>query len=265
MIKETFFIPEDLKSYYGILTPVDALQFSKGEVVRNTPSRKTLRIGPSDSGALFLKQYLAGRIWPGFHRQRSEVEKKALQVLPGLGLSVPKLLGWGSRFGVGSFLLWKGCEGEPLDRALAQGYPNPLGLTDYRVKKLWIESLAALIARLHAAGFVHRDLYLGHLLYEGFQEGKPVLHLIDLQRVTKKRLRRWYVKDLAAMYFSAPHSISRADRLRFLKLWLVASGKSESTESVGAAHTPPLQRHVGWVRAILKKAQRIAKHRPKYG
>lgn len=251
MEKETFFISKDFQASLGFISVQEALSFSRGELVRNTPLRKTLWIRLEQGAGLFLKQYLAGKICPSFHRQKIHREKAAIEFLPRLGLSVPKLLGWGSRRNAGSFLLLQGCTGEPLDRVFAKGYPNPGGLTEYQAKKLWIESLAAFVGRLHAAGFVHRDLYLGHLLYEGFREGKPVLHLIDLQRVAKKRLRRWYVKDLAAMDFSAPQSISRVDRLRFLNSWLsLAAWKSTKKN---------------WIQNVLRKSAKIAQHRPKYG
>lgn len=113
-----------------------------------------------------------------------------------------------------------------------------------------IDALARLVADFHRAGFVHRDLYLAHIFIDGLprsaEPGKRgqapreitlsmaggrsasepvpfcrpvVFRLIDLQRVFRPRWRRrrWAVKDLAALSFSASEErVSRRDRLRFL-------------------------------------------------
>jgi hypothetical protein len=105
-----------------------------------------------------------------------------------------------------------------------------------------LDSLARFIARFHAAGFVHRDLYLCHVFFDaaapdtglnaaadegggssrdaGFQRsGGEAFCLIDLQRVFRPRWRRrrWIVKDLAALDFSTPADrVDGRERLRFL-------------------------------------------------
>ncbi|MBI1827800.1 MAG: hypothetical protein HY287_02715 [Planctomycetes bacterium] len=89
-----------------------------------------------------------------------------------------------------------------------------------------IPPLAALIARFHAAGFVHRDLYLSHIFFDAQANDQTSLHLIDLQRVLRPRYfrERWIIKDLAALNYSAPSPlITRTDRLRWLKEYLSLS------------------------------------------
>ena len=86
-----------------------------------------------------------------------------------------------------------------------------------------IDPVAGLVARLHNAGYIHRDLYLSHVFYDPTAGLERSLHLIDLQRVRRPRLRlrRWIVKDLAALNYSTPaRLVSRADRLRWLKRYL---------------------------------------------
>lgn len=83
--------------------------------------------------------------------------------------------------------------------------------------------LAGLIARLHGRGYVHRDLYLSHVFYDPSQPDDRSLHLIDLQRVMRPSLRwrRWIIKDLAALNFSAPERlVSASDRVRWLRSYL---------------------------------------------
>jgi hypothetical protein len=108
-----------------------------------------------------------------------------------------------------------------------------------------IECVAPLIARLHGAGLVFRDLYWNHLFAE--LDGEPVF--IDVHRVLRPRWRRrrWIVKDLAGLLASLPRGYSRSACLRFLHRY--------------AARRPPR----ALVRAIVAKARRIAAHRPKYG
>lgn len=88
--------------------------------------------------------------------------------------------------------------------------------------ELVLQASADLVARLHRAGFVHRDLYLSHLFYDQSDSQTP-LCLIDLQRVLhpSHRLRRWIIKDLASLNYSTPaRLISRSDRLRWLTRYL---------------------------------------------
>lgn len=112
----------------------------------------------------------------------------------------------------------------------------------------WIAATAALAARMHGLGCVHRDFYLAHLFDaapgSSGDGGTPVgradrrhstpegaetseLFIIDLQRVFRPDCcrTRWVVKDLAALYFSAldlmPAAwVTRSDALRWLKQYL---------------------------------------------
>ena len=61
--------------------------------------------------------------------------------------------------------------------------------------------LAELAARLHGAGWYHRDLYLQHVVE---REGDGGLVLLDLGRARQQRRprARWFRKDLAALFLS---------------------------------------------------------------
>lgn len=109
--------------------------------------------------------------------------------------------------------------------------------------------LAGLIARLHRRGYVHRDLYLSHVFYDPSQPDDRSLHLIDLQRVMRpsRRWRRWIVKDLAALNFSAPERlVSASDRVRWLRSYL------------GIAKLDPAARRL--VYRVVGKTLAIARH-----
>jgi heptose I phosphotransferase len=110
--------------------------------------------------------------------------------------------------------------------------------------------LGQLARQMHGAGLHHQDFYLGHLLRP--QSGAEPIHVIDLGRVQHHGswfARRWIVKDLAQLNYSA-RTVSRADRLRFLQAYL---GREV------AASDKPL------VRSILQKTARIARHSRKHG
>ncbi|MFH0983009.1 MAG: lipopolysaccharide kinase InaA family protein [Planctomycetota bacterium] len=94
---------------------------------------------------------------------------------------------------------------------------------DTRWPDSWLEALAILVARFHALGIAHRDLYLSHIFGEALDTDAPRLSIIDLQRVVRmgRRRRRWIVKDLAALNYSTPPTaVSPRDRLRWLKRYL---------------------------------------------
>lgn len=89
------------------------------------------------------------------------------------------------------------------------------------------EALADLVARFHALGIAHRDLYLAHVFGAALETSAPRLSIIDLQRVVRVgRRRRWIVKDLAALNYSTPPTAARPrERLRWLKRYLHLCGK----------------------------------------
>ena len=92
-----------------------------------------------------------------------------------------------------------------------------------RLKWALIERVAEMSARMHAHGMNHRDLYICHFLLQQPWSGpdQPLhLYLIDLHRVQMRRAvpRRWLVKDLAALYFSALHiGLTERDLYRFIR------------------------------------------------
>ena len=109
-----------------------------------------------------------------------------------------------------------------------------------------LADLAGLVGRLHRSGFVHRDLYLSHIFFDGLS-----FRLIDLQRAFRPRWRRrrWLIKDLAALHFSTPaEQVGRWERLRFLCWYVREYGDVGSVE--------------GLARAIDAKARRMGRRRP---
>lgn len=92
------------------------------------------------------------------------------------------------------------------------------GLLPQSAKRALIAETAALIKKMHAAGFNHRDLYLCHIL----RRSDGNLFIVDLHRVQRRDQvpERWLVKDIAALNYSARGLVSRTDCLRFFKAYL---------------------------------------------
>lgn len=114
----------------------------------------------------------------------------------------------------------------------------------------WVVPVAEVASRMHRAGLHHQDFYLGHLLRPDDHEG-PV-HVIDLGRVQKHSpwfARRWIVKDLAQLNYSAKNARA-TDRLRF---WKAYNGRPLTDSD------KPL------IRSILNKTARIARHSRRNG
>jgi len=93
------------------------------------------------------------------------------------------------------------------------------------VKRRLIERVARMTRQLHENGLNHRDLYICHFLlrlpWDG-NENSLHLHLIDLHRVQQHRKlpRRWRVKDVGSLYFSAMDiGLTGRDLLRFLRCY----------------------------------------------
>ena len=109
-----------------------------------------------------------------------------------------------------------------------------------------VTHVAPMVRRLHDLGLFHRDLYCNHLFVSDL-DAPP--SLIDVERTIRPRWRRrrWRVKDLASLLSSAPRGLPASAALEFLTAYL--------------GDAPPQ----ALVKSIARKAERIARHRPKYG
>ncbi|MBM3990991.1 MAG: hypothetical protein FJ298_08285 [Planctomycetes bacterium] len=178
-------------------------------------------------------------------RPRSVARREAdnLRELAAAGLAVPRPLGWCDDGPLGArSAMWM----EHLEHA---GSLLELGARDPRAAALHVPELARAVARLHAQGWYHRDLYLSHWLLT-----RAGLALVDVGRARRERAprRRWFVKDIAALQHSCPAAVGVHARLRFLALYLDARGI--------AAH----DERRSFARAVLAKAARIAAHEPRW-
>jgi hypothetical protein len=127
-------------------------------------------------------------------------EFSLLRRLHAAGVGVPEPLAL-YRFAAGErVLVTRWIEGEPLLEALAR--PR-------RERRALLAATGALVARLHAAGFCHRDLHAGNLWVTA---SGPVL--IDLPAALPRAPRWLRRRDLGELDRSLADALSLADRLR---------------------------------------------------
>ena len=149
-----------------------------------------------------------------------------------------------------SFLLTREIEDvQRLDHYLPHHFTPPLHPDYIKEKRSLLKDLALLVKRLHCLGFNHRDLYLCHILVKREAPCTWKIFFADLHRVDyrKKVPLRWKVKDLAALNYSAAgSSITRTDRLRFIKYYLGEQKLTDQLKSV--------------IKKVLRKTDKICSH-----
>lgn len=216
------------------------MQTPSGECLRALPDRENWKLrltGPDGSPRIaYLKKHhevgffakVCARLWSSGRPSPARVEAENAALLSASGVPTFDVLAYGERFdarrGAESFFLTAELAGYlPLDDFLKQRFPGrtAAGKRDAALTRL-LENVTDLAARFHKLGGNHRDFYCCHFFIRG-RGGEFQVHLIDLQRVqfrTRWR-RRWIVKDLAQLAYSAPKSqVTRGMRMRFFKRYL---------------------------------------------
>ncbi|MGB0775810.1 MAG: lipopolysaccharide core heptose(I) kinase RfaP, partial [Akkermansiaceae bacterium] len=140
------------------------------------------------------------------------------------------------------------------------------GLTDltrkarWRLRKEIIKTVAQAAKKMHGAGMNHRDFYLCHfhIAERDWQQwaGEVLrLPLLDLHRaqIRSKVPRRWLVKDLGALYFSALDAeLTNRDVVTFLREYLGADWRKRCRENLAF-----------WQAVSARAASFYQKHRQK--
>jgi len=198
---------------------------------------REIRILTLDGKEYFLKRYFQ---LPRWGRSGAEVEwEGAMQLLRrGFSVPLPVCLGIERKFLSGrAFTLFQAARGRRLEDLFREGLSLRL-----------VSRLADVAGRFHAQGFSHQDFYLCHFFWD---EDDERLTIIDLQRLRFSRTprRRWVVKDLAELFYSAEQVLSGDD----LELF------REEFFAVYASHLPWV-REKKVLRLIERKKRRIARH-----
>jgi len=211
---------------------------------------------------LYLKRYNRPPRLPQLghwftHRRRvslAGIEHETACDLASQGIGTPHTAAcgesWGILFEERSFLMTREvADAESLERKLPLCFHEPGTPEVLRQRRDFIQRLAAFVTRFHDTGYCHRDLYFSHI----FHSTTGRFSLIDLARAFKPLWRRRFkVKDLAQLHYSAPcDHFSRSDRLRFYLAYCGRTSLSPADKSL--------------LIAVVKKATRMARHNKKHG
>jgi tRNA A-37 threonylcarbamoyl transferase component Bud32 len=228
--------------------------------------RRRLRLEVQPRGApsvrVFLKRYDRPprleqlRHWLRHRRRRSfaRTEGETAERLAACGIPAPRIVAFGEQWGLvferRSFLMTAEIpDSEALERRLPPCFDDATAPEGLAARRAFIRRLGTFIGRFHNTGFRHRDLYLSHV----FCSRDGAFALIDLARASRPiRRRRFQVKDLAQLHFSAPAPrFSRTDRLRFYLAYV-------GWDRLGPADKVFLRR-------VMRKAAQMARHSARHG
>ncbi|HLA84494.1 MAG TPA: lipopolysaccharide kinase InaA family protein [Thermoguttaceae bacterium] len=195
----------------------------------------------SDRGVYLKKHHvrtvatrLRARLGLGPGETAAWTEARNIGRLAGDGIDTMRLVAYGQQLHpdglLESFVLTEELTGyEQLDHFLARRFPlrelhhtQSRGQADADLGEL-IGRVADVARRFHAAGYNHRDLYCCHFFIREPQPGRFDVRLIDLQRVQHRRRlrRRWIVKDLGQLAYSAPRDrVKCTHKMAFLRAYL---------------------------------------------
>ncbi len=231
------------------------------------PFRRRMQFEVQPAGSehpvkVFLKRYDRPpasrqlRNWLCHHTRRSfaRIEHETAEQLAAAGIRTPRTIAWGEQrggpFERRSFLMTEEIpDSQSLDRRPPACFTGPPTTANVRARREFLQRLASFIRRFHETGYRHRDLYLSHI----FCSDSGEFCLIDMARASRPILqRRFQIKDLAALHYSAPAQyIARTDRLRFYLAY------------TDRPHVLPSDKV--FLRTILRKADRMARHGMKHG
>ena len=220
--------------------PFTAILSLPGEVFRAKEGRRTLRVVLGGKPYFLKAHYGVGwkEIFKNLLQLRLPVvsarnEWQAIQQLERLGVATTPLAGYGIRgfnpARLQSFVLTEALENIVSLEMLCQPWAvdPPRTRAAIRFKRALLIRVAEIARRLHERGINHRDFYLCHFCLElspdtpnRLAQPEPRLYLMDLHRVQLRRRtpRRWIVKDIGSLYFSALDiGLSRRDLLRFIR------------------------------------------------
>ena len=211
----------------GLETFEQVMALAGGKVARDFPGRRTVRLelrAPDGSlTGIYLKRYETDYVsvgqrflrlirWPGAADEAFQ-EWQALQAVSAIGVPTATPIAVGQQRSGGavtrSFLMTAEISGAVEGHVFMQAL-SPVERRQFLIR------VAEMARRFHAAGLVHKDFYLGHVLAVRGAAGAEFF-LIDLQRVVKPcySRSRGVRKDLSALAYSAWNfGASRTDILR---------------------------------------------------
>ena len=218
---------DDRENWYLELTDAGQQPYGvylKKHHVRTWRSRLRAKLGTLPLVGDFMSRHLTGKT-------AGRVEAQNVGSLTADGVGVMNLVAYGEKLHtnglIESFVLTEELENytelqQFLRRRFAPLESSPTVARDHDLHGL-IRRLALTVRRFHSAGYNHRDLYCCHFFVKEPVPGQFDIRLIDLQRVQHRRWfrRRWLVKDLAQLAWSAPRDrIKCTHKMAFIRHYL---------------------------------------------
>lgn len=233
----TLLLRDDIARAWSGQDAFEAARRQQGAVFRDKEGRRTLRFELEGRG-YFLKLHQGvgwGEIFKNLLQLRLPVigasnEYLAIRALEKIPIDTLSVAAYGRR-GINpatqlSFLVTDELTGvESLEDFCGRWPSQP---PSFALKQALILRLADIARRLHGAGINHRDFYLCHFLLDisapvtAASVTQAPLYLMDLHRAQIRRQvpRRWLIKDLGGLYYSALDiGLRRRDILRFLRAY----------------------------------------------
>jgi heptose I phosphotransferase len=231
------YLRDDFKKAWEGQDPFEAADRLEGEVFRAVKSRRTLRF--KLNGKSYFAKVHHGVGWKEIIKNLLQFKKPvlgaenewaALKKLKELGVDTMVPCAYGQRGSNpakrDSFIITEDMINTKSLEDFCRDWPtNP---PPFALKKALIEKLAWVSRLMHTNGMNHRDYYICHFLLD-ISNGRNNLDpenlkasLIDLHRaqIRKKTPRRWIVKDVAGLYFSAMNiGLTQRDLFRFIKVY----------------------------------------------
>ena len=247
----TLFLREDIAAHWPKDQAFARAASQEGDVYRAREGRRTLRF--QIKGKSYFLKYHAGIGWQEILKNLLQAkapvlsamnEVRAIEAVTQAGLDTMTIAAFGERGGnparIESFIVTDDLTDT---LSLEDVAAHWAGKPPLAAKRLLIRRLGEIARRMHQAGVNHRDFYLCHFLLKqaDFEAGNfsAPLYLIDLHRaqVRNKVPKRWLVKDLGGLYFSAaPLALTRTDLLRFVRDYSGCRPAQAVRDQVGLWH-----------------------------
>ena len=204
----------------GFKSLTDFMFSSRENSFRDVAGRLTVGIDLDDKDSkqrVYLKRHwtLKKSKSLGPHKEALS-EWNNINALKKAKINVPDAMAVGHGFINGrsvGFIMMKEVPGKPADDFIKE---DLLPAKVFKKRISFTEDLALFASEFHELGYNHRDFYLCHTFVDSSKLSIQ-LNLIDLQRVQKRKhfRKRWIIKDLAQMAYSALKISTKTDRLRF--------------------------------------------------
>ena len=227
------YLRDDIAALWSDQDMLDAAFALEGEVFRDVPGRRTMRV--ELGGAAYFVKLHYGIGWREVIKNWLQFkwpvigaanEYLACQGLAKAGIAAPLPAAYavsrGSIASRRSFVLCDELAGYTSLEDITDPWPQNPPTAAARYKLLY--AVARFAKTYHEQGYIHRDFYICHLLANdaALSDGRVELAVLDLHRARRfaKIPTRWLKRDLAALLFSSLDlGYSKRDWLRFIRLY----------------------------------------------